>query len=103
MPLKLTAAEYPSAVLLGTTGQSERDKYAAHSRQLPVPPGVDQPRRSCLQGKRKWKLRTSTLVGADDLPKMCRPRRLSEDADQGANDLHKISSDANCYHVACGL
>lgn len=35
MPQKLAAPKYASAVLLGVAAQSERDKYAAHSRQLP--------------------------------------------------------------------
>ena len=42
MPLKLAASQYTSAVLLGIAGQSERGKYAAHSRQMPWPPGVEQ-------------------------------------------------------------
>lgn len=42
MPLKLAASQYASAVLLGVAGQTERSKYAAHSRQMSWPPGVDQ-------------------------------------------------------------
>ena len=34
MPLKLAASQYPSAVLLGIAGQTERGKYAAHSRPM---------------------------------------------------------------------
>lgn len=35
MPQKLAASKYASAVLLGVAAESERDKYAAHSWQLP--------------------------------------------------------------------